>query len=221
MKTFGQQVREIREQKGIMLQELASEVGKSDAYLSQIENPRSGTPPSEEAGELIIQALGVDSATQEKLKKALERTIREHKVERMYDSSLLLELFFKDTHLSVEQVAKRMTGKTGERRSRQIVQVWKNGLQLPTPKAVDVLISVFGEAGVSDDLLKEYRRKHVFDTVYFSKDIAHFSEKQKVTLAECAIKILDGHHDQEHGIEMGESIHLQPNKRRFKGEMLS
>ena len=72
MKTFGQQVREIREQKGIMLQELASEVGKSDAYLSQIENPRSGTPPSEEAGELIIQALGVDSATQEKLKKALE-----------------------------------------------------------------------------------------------------------------------------------------------------
>ena len=85
----------------------------------------------------------------------------------MYDSSLLLELFFKDTHLSVEQVAKRMTGKTGERRSRQIVQVWKNGLQLPTPKAVDVLISVFGEAGVSDDLLKN-TDESTFSTLYIS-----------------------------------------------------
>lgn len=192
MKTFGELVREIREQKGTLLQDLAYAVGKSVAYLSQIERPTSGTPPSEEVGQSIIEKLGVDAATRAKLDKALKETIRRHKVKRIYNSSLLLERFFEDAKMSVEQGANKMTGKSGVPRSRQIVQVWKQGLQLPTHETANDLMQVFRDAGVSNDQLREYLRSRLYDSVYHNSTFSHFTEKQKKAIAECAVQIAEG-----------------------------
>src|SRR5205085_12639775 len=104
METFGQIVREIRKREGMSLTTLARKVNKSIAYLSQIENPKSGTPPSEDVGDLIIKALPLKAGEHSKLEEALIRTIREHKAERAYDSSLFLEDFFRRAGMSVQQV---------------------------------------------------------------------------------------------------------------------
>ncbi len=191
MKTFGELVKEIRLAKGMLQQDLADKVDKSVAYISQIERTTSQTPPSEEVGRNIIEKLEVDAATRARLEKTLKKTIQEHKVERVYDSSLLLEEFFKDAKMSVEQVANRMIGKNGERRSRQIVQVWKNGLQLPTQEAIEGLTQVFQDAGISDERLKDYSRQHLYDSVYHNSTFSHFTEKQKRAIAEAAVRIAE------------------------------
>jgi transcriptional regulator with XRE-family HTH domain len=192
MKTFGQRVKEIRMENGLLLQDLAAMVGKTPAYISQIERPDSGTPPSEEVGLEIIKRLKVDVETKAELKELLYRTIESHKVARLFESSLLLEQLFQDTRLPVGEVANRMSELEGKPRSRQIVQVWKNGVQLPTHDAAIHICRVFASAGIKQDRLDEYRRRHLYDLVYSSKDIEHFTKRQKHLLAQCAVEIEAG-----------------------------
>jgi transcriptional regulator with XRE-family HTH domain len=220
MKTFGQLVRELREKRGWLVQDLAAKCQVSGAYISQIENPHSGTVASIETGQRIINELELDIATTTKLLKALERTAREHKVERVYPSSLLLENFFDLSGLSVAAVAGRLVGANGQSRSRQIVQVWKNGLQLPTPEAAHDLVHVFEEAGISGNDLKEYSKAHLRDTVYFSKDIAHLTDDERTALAACAVSIVEGRHDLPAVVVHTEAARATAGKRRFKPELL-
>lgn len=44
MTPFGRKLRELREQKGATLKEMASEIGVSSAYLSALEHGKRGTP---------------------------------------------------------------------------------------------------------------------------------------------------------------------------------
>lgn len=194
MNTFGELVKEIRKEKGWLLMDIAEKVGKSVAYISQIERPTSQTIPSKEVGELIIRALGVDAKTRAKLKHALEYDLEHHVVERIFPSSKKLEDFFDETKLSVAAVADQLKDERGNSRSRQIVQVWKNGLQLPMPQTVPDLMKVFRKAGISENRIKEYEDAHLYDTVYFSRDISHFKPSQKEALARTAVKIVNGRH---------------------------
>lgn len=196
MKTFGQLIKELREEKGWMLQELAGWIGKSIAYVSQIERDNSPTIASEETAERIIDAFRkhakIDELTVKKLEKAYRRDLKTHVVERIFPSSTLLEQFFADTRLSVGAVASRMTDETGRPRSRQIVQVWKNGVQMPTHEAAQDLARVFVNAGITSSRVDDYLKMHLFDSVFASRDIAHFSAAQKQSVADCAVQAFFG-----------------------------
>ena len=54
MTPFGQRIRELREQRGIMLKAMATELGVSSAYLSALEHGHRGRPGSG----LVMQICG-------------------------------------------------------------------------------------------------------------------------------------------------------------------
>ena len=189
MKTFGPLVTKIREEKGMLMQDLADQIETSRAYLSQIERTNSQTMPSREVAEKIIAALQVDRKQAKELRDALEHDLETHQIERVYPSSKLLEDFFASTPLSVQAAADRLKDERGKRRSRQIVQVWKNGLQLPPPQAVASLIALFRNAGIPEARLQQYAEAHLYDAVFHSKDLAHIPPMRRRRIAECAVSI--------------------------------
>src|SRR5262245_42334252 len=59
--TFGQKLREIRQEKGMTLRTLAVAAGVDFTYLSKIENDKVGYLPGAETIRDLAQALGVDA----------------------------------------------------------------------------------------------------------------------------------------------------------------
>jgi len=192
-KTFGPMVTAIREEKGLLLQDLADSLPdrKSVAYLSQIERQSSQTMPGAEIGRAIIKALKVDAATRARLEQALKHDLESHQVERLFPSSNLLETFFTDTRMSVAAIAANLI-EDGKPRSRQIVQVWKNGVQLPTPQAAKALMAEFRKVGITEEAANAYLRAHLHDSVFYSKDLAHLTAPQRQRIADCAVSTVFG-----------------------------
>ena len=59
--TFGQQLRQFRQEKGMTLRSLAEAAGVDFTYLSKIENDKVGYLPGAETIRDLAQALGVDA----------------------------------------------------------------------------------------------------------------------------------------------------------------
>jgi transcriptional regulator with XRE-family HTH domain len=59
--TFGQKLRELRQEKGLTLRALAEAAGVDFTYLSKIENDKVGYLPGAETIRDLAQALGVDA----------------------------------------------------------------------------------------------------------------------------------------------------------------
>ena len=59
--TFGQQLREARQNKGYSQRELASLVGVNYTYLSKLENDRSEYPPKEDVIQELAKHLELDA----------------------------------------------------------------------------------------------------------------------------------------------------------------
>lgn len=59
--TFGQRLREARQNKGYSQRELASLVGVNYTYLSKLENDRSAYPPKEDVIQSLAQHLELDA----------------------------------------------------------------------------------------------------------------------------------------------------------------
>jgi transcriptional regulator with XRE-family HTH domain len=59
--TFGQKLREFRQEKGMTLRALAEATGVDFTYLSKIENDKVGYLPGAETIRDLAQALGVDA----------------------------------------------------------------------------------------------------------------------------------------------------------------
>jgi transcriptional regulator with XRE-family HTH domain len=59
--TFGQKLREFRQEKGMTLRALAEAAGVDFTYLSKIENDKVGYLPGAETIRDLAQALGVDA----------------------------------------------------------------------------------------------------------------------------------------------------------------
>lgn len=59
--TFGQKLREFRQEKGLTLRALAEAAGVDFTYLSKIENDKVGYLPGAETIRELAQALGVDA----------------------------------------------------------------------------------------------------------------------------------------------------------------
>ena len=191
MKRFGELLREVREVRGWQQQELARRVNKSDAYISLIENTQSGVLPSLEFGNKIIAALRPNASTRIKLKKALERDIYEPRSSRVYDSSEELEKLFTKSSLTVAEVASKLSEGNPEGRSRQTVQAWKNGRLLPPHEAVDKLLAVFRNAGIPETDLADYRRRRLFDLIFFDKLFEKLTENQRKKIADYVVEVIE------------------------------
>lgn len=189
MKEFKALVKEAREKKNLMMMDLAANIKVSVAYVSQIENENSPVLPGEDVATRLITELAANPAHHKQLETAYKRAVSKRKVERIFPSSEILEELLGMTGLSANQIRQRLKTDEGEKRSRQSVQVWKQGLLLPGIQAATDLMAVLREENISEKNIIRYMKARLYDAVYFSSAIEHISEENRQQIAAYAVSV--------------------------------
>jgi len=91
-------LRELRQERSHSMRSLGAAMGKSDSYVSQIENGRMD-PPKEEALELYLSAVGGINS------KSFYERVRRYRTDRSHtDRDELLEVAKRATEIQVRQI---------------------------------------------------------------------------------------------------------------------
>lgn len=182
---FGLLVRQYREQLGYSQVDLAREARTNQTHISKIESLQE--LPTDNVATKIVEVLGRDAKSRDKLWSALQRDRKlvKQPIEDESTFGSVLSEMVKNLNISVASMAQDLNVST------VIVYDWLKGAKLPSEKTLaNDLMMVLRQAGASDRDLGKLRFSHLEDKFRQMVNMEYLTAEEQDAITSCLSKCL-------------------------------
>lgn len=174
--SFGERIRKLRNERHLLIQELANRAGLSAATISQVE--RSLFIPPDDTVRKLIDALGkVGKPINNNTRDELFHVLKKDRAEKEYEPKESLAFGG-----ALRDLLKRLnlSGSALTSRPRSTIHAWVKGILLPNDKTlVEELIPEVKGLGASDSDLKSLYLAHLHDVLDKSLQLEYLTENMQ------------------------------------------